>query len=194
MPRSARLKPRALAFAGRLRWPASPGAGVAVPLGGLDRGAQVGQGPGLQRRPVRDGEWQLRPDDPAARACALHGAGTAVRVPGEERSGTDGPHYCRTRAQVICGLRRKRQAGQRLLACTSHGSRHELDSGDLNESLCGLLGREVSAKDFRTWHATVLVVGEAAPFLMQQLGTGVEPGWPPIHGGFEAAVLRLLRE
>jgi DNA topoisomerase I len=57
---------------------------------------------------------------------------------------------------VICALRRSRPAGQRLLAYKDGGAWHELGSEDLNSYLKDLFGREVSAKDFRTWHATVL--------------------------------------
>jgi DNA topoisomerase I len=35
--------------------------------------------------------------------------------------------------------------------------------------------------------------GEQIGFPMDRLGTGVLPGWPATQGGFEAAVLRLLR-
>jgi DNA topoisomerase IB len=57
---------------------------------------------------------------------------------------------------VICALRRQRPPGQRLLACRDGGRWRELDSADMNEYLRELCGQEVSAKDFRTWHATVL--------------------------------------
>src|SRR5579884_3434217 len=57
---------------------------------------------------------------------------------------------------VICALRRQRPPGGRLLACRDGGRWRELDSADMNEYLRGLFGQEVSAKDFRTWHATVL--------------------------------------
>ena len=59
-------------------------------------------------------------------------------------------------AAVISALRRSRPADQRLLAYKDGGAWHELDSDDLNGYLKDLFGREVSAKDFRTWHATVL--------------------------------------
>lgn len=70
--------------------------------------------------------------------------------------------------KVVCALRRQRPAGQRLLACRDGGSWRELDSADMNSYLRELFGQEVSAKDFRTWHATVLaatglaVSGQAA--------------------------------
>ena len=57
---------------------------------------------------------------------------------------------------VVCTLRRKRPPGQRLLAYRDRGGWRELDSGDMNSYLRDLFGQEVSAKDLRTWHATVL--------------------------------------
>jgi DNA topoisomerase IB len=57
---------------------------------------------------------------------------------------------------VMCGLRRRRPPGQRLLAFRRGGEWYELDSDDMNSYLRALFGRDVSAKDFRTWHATVL--------------------------------------
>jgi DNA topoisomerase IB len=59
-------------------------------------------------------------------------------------------------AVVIRALHRSRAAEQRLLACKEGGVWRELDSDDLNGYLRELFGRDVSAKDFRTWHATVL--------------------------------------
>jgi DNA topoisomerase IB len=57
---------------------------------------------------------------------------------------------------VICALRRKRPPDRRLLAHRARGDWRELDSGDMNSYLRELFGQEVSAKDLRTWHATVL--------------------------------------
>jgi DNA topoisomerase IB len=42
------------------------------------------------------------------------------------------------------------------LISASSGSRRELHAGDLSGCLRELLGADVSAKDFLTWHATVL--------------------------------------
>lgn len=148
---------------------------------------------------------------------------------------------------VVSALRRDRPPGRRLLAYRDGGGWHELDSADMNGYLRELFGHEVSAKDFRTWHATVLaaiglaisehaassptarqravrrVVGEVAEYLgntpavcrasyidgrlidryldgetirfpLDRLGAGVPAGWPATSGGFEAAVIRLLRD
>jgi DNA topoisomerase IB len=59
-------------------------------------------------------------------------------------------------AAVVRALHRGRRPGQRLLAYTGRGRWHELDSDDMNDYLRELFGQRVSAKDLRTWHATVL--------------------------------------
>ncbi len=148
---------------------------------------------------------------------------------------------------VVRALHRGRPPGRRLIAYRDSGGWHELDSADMNSYLQDLIGYEVSAKDFRTWHATVLaavglavsghassspparkravsrVVTEVAGYLgntpavcrasyidgrlidryldgetvgvpLDRLGAGVPAGWPATSGGFEAAVIRLLRD
>jgi DNA topoisomerase IB len=57
---------------------------------------------------------------------------------------------------VLRALKRRRGGGDELLAY-KHGRRWiDLTSTEINEYLKRLAGREVSAKDFRTWNATVL--------------------------------------
>lgn len=57
---------------------------------------------------------------------------------------------------VIRALLRRRRGGERLLVFWERGAWHDLHGGDLNDALRRLAGTEVTAKDFRTWHATVL--------------------------------------
>ncbi|MFH9011175.1 DNA topoisomerase IB [Streptomyces sp. NPDC017943] len=57
---------------------------------------------------------------------------------------------------VVRSLLRRRQDGERLLAYWEGRAWHELHSSDLNEALRRLSGVDITAKDFRTWHATVL--------------------------------------
>ncbi|MER5981429.1 DNA topoisomerase IB [Streptomyces sp. NPDC001857] len=57
---------------------------------------------------------------------------------------------------VVRALLRRRRGGDRLLAFYEGGGWHDLHGGDLNEALRRLAGTEITAKDFRTWHATVL--------------------------------------
>src|SRR5487761_1041728 len=150
-------------------------------------------------------------------------------------------------AAVVRSLHRRRPPEQRLLAFSDGGRWRELDSDGMNSYLKGLFGQDVSAKDLRTWHATVLAAvglavsadapaspsarkravsrivtevagylgntpavcrssyidprlfdryldGELVQFPVQRLGADARPGWPATHGGFEAAVIRLLRD
>ncbi|MFE0451253.1 DNA topoisomerase IB [Streptomyces sp. NPDC058914] len=57
---------------------------------------------------------------------------------------------------VVRALLRRRTGGERLLVYRERGTWHDLHGGDLNEALRRLAGTDITAKDFRTWHATVL--------------------------------------
>jgi DNA topoisomerase I len=49
--------------------------------------------------------------------------------------------------------------GQELFRCADDdGAAHSIDSGDVNEYLREISGADVTAKDFRTWHASVLAL------------------------------------
>ncbi|MFI5982460.1 DNA topoisomerase IB [Streptomyces sp. NPDC051555] len=73
---------------------------------------------------------------------------------------------------VIAALLRRRADGPQLLAYWRGGAWHDVQAAELNEYLRGASGTDLTAKDFRTWHATVLasvalavsteVVGESA--------------------------------
>jgi DNA topoisomerase I len=58
--------------------------------------------------------------------------------------------------RVVRALVRRRNGGDRLLAYRQARHWHEVRSDEINDCLRELTGLEVSAKDFRTWHATVL--------------------------------------
>jgi len=59
---------------------------------------------------------------------------------------------------VVRLLKRRRGGGEELLAyCRPDRTWRDVRSDDINEYLKSLAGREYSAKDFRTWHATVLM-------------------------------------
>ncbi|MEU0119296.1 DNA topoisomerase IB, partial [Streptomyces bobili] len=62
------------------------------------------------------------------------------------------PATCRT----LAALRRRRGGGDRLLAYWEQPVWHELSGGDINVYLKELAGLDITAKDFRTWHATVM--------------------------------------
>ena len=53
-------------------------------------------------------------------------------------------------------LRGRHSDSKRLLAYKEGGSWHDLSSADVNEYLSTLFGGALTAKDFRTWHATVI--------------------------------------
>jgi DNA topoisomerase I len=56
---------------------------------------------------------------------------------------------------VLRALRRQRRGDQRLLAYRQGGGWREVHSDDINGYLREVAGCEMTAKDFRTWHATV---------------------------------------
>ncbi|WP_426564930.1 DNA topoisomerase IB [Angustibacter sp. McL0619] len=53
-------------------------------------------------------------------------------------------------------LRRRRSGGSELLAYQADRRWHDVTSDDINAYVKEVVGGEVSAKDFRTWHGTVL--------------------------------------
>jgi len=57
---------------------------------------------------------------------------------------------------AIAMLRRRRTGGPELLAYQVDGRWRDVTSDDVNAYLKQVIAAEVSAKDFRTWHATVL--------------------------------------
>ncbi|MET9294982.1 DNA topoisomerase IB [Streptomyces sp. NPDC003077] len=62
------------------------------------------------------------------------------------------PAACRS----LTALLRRRGGGDRLLAYWDRSTWHDVTSADVNAYLKELAGLEVTAKDFRTWHATVM--------------------------------------
>lgn len=58
--------------------------------------------------------------------------------------------------EVLERMRKRRSASRRLLAYQQGRSWSDLDAATVNLYLGDLLGGEMTAKDFRTWHATVL--------------------------------------
>jgi DNA topoisomerase-1 len=58
--------------------------------------------------------------------------------------------------EVLTVLKRRRGGGEELLAYRDGGGWRDVVTADINAYLKRLIGPDVSAKDFRTWHATVL--------------------------------------
>ncbi|WP_432564029.1 DNA topoisomerase IB [Kineococcus sp. SYSU DK003] len=57
---------------------------------------------------------------------------------------------------VVRSLKRRRGGGEDLLVWKQGNRWHDVTADDVNEFLHETIGPDVSAKDFRTWHATVL--------------------------------------
>jgi DNA topoisomerase IB len=57
---------------------------------------------------------------------------------------------------VVRSLRRRKHGGDELLAYRSGTTWHDVTAEDINDYLREISGGEFSAKNFRTWHATVL--------------------------------------
>jgi DNA topoisomerase IB len=60
-------------------------------------------------------------------------------------------------AVLVSRLKRRKDRSRRLLACSSDGRWCRVTSKDVNDYLREVTGLAVTAKDFRTWHATVLM-------------------------------------
>jgi DNA topoisomerase I len=58
--------------------------------------------------------------------------------------------------EVVRALRRRRSGGDQLLAYRKRGRWHGVHSDEINGYLKSLIGDEYTAKDFRTWNATML--------------------------------------
>ncbi|MFC5944120.1 DNA topoisomerase IB [Micromonospora harpali] len=68
------------------------------------------------------------------------------------------PQLCR----VLSNLRRRRRAAERLFGYWDGRGWRDVRSDEVNEYLRDASGGEMTAKDFRTWHATVLAATELA--------------------------------
>jgi DNA topoisomerase-1 len=82
-------------------------------------------------------------------------------------------------AKVIAGLKRRRDPSRKLFAYKADGAWVPLRSPSINHYLQQTSGDHISAKDFRTWHATVLMATYLA---------GAEPA------GSERAIRHVLAQ
>jgi DNA topoisomerase IB len=57
---------------------------------------------------------------------------------------------------AVRSLRRRRGGGDQLLAYRAGSAWHDVTAADINDYLREISGGDYTAKDFRTWHATVL--------------------------------------
>jgi DNA topoisomerase IB len=58
--------------------------------------------------------------------------------------------------KVVTGLKRRRDDNRELLACRDGSGWHNIRTDDINDYIREIAGGDFTAKDFRTWHATVL--------------------------------------
>lgn len=65
-------------------------------------------------------------------------------------------------SRVVAALTKRRSPDARLLATKVDGQWHAVEPAELNDRLRELFGMDVTAKDFRTWHATVTVAAALA--------------------------------
>ena len=85
---------------------------------------------------------------------------------------------------VIRSLRRRRDGGDRLLAYRSGRRWHDVTAAGINDHLREISGGDYTAKDFRTWHATVLAA----------VGLAVSEGAADRETARKRAIVRVVRE
>jgi DNA topoisomerase IB len=85
---------------------------------------------------------------------------------------------------VIRSLKRRRAGGDGLLAYRSGPRWHDVTAADINDYLREVAGDEFTAKDFRTWHATVLAA----------VGLAVSQQAAGSAAARKRAVARVIRE
>lgn len=86
--------------------------------------------------------------------------------------------------KVVAHLLRRDDESQELLAYRNRTGWHDITSADINGYLREVMGEEVSAKDFRTWHATVLTA----------VGLAVSTRAPASAHARKQAVNRVVKE
>ena len=85
---------------------------------------------------------------------------------------------------VVRSLRRRRDGGDQLLAYRSGPRWHDVSAADINDYLREVSGGDYTAKDFRTWHATVLAA----------VGLAVSEGASGTDAARKRAIARVVRE
>ena len=86
--------------------------------------------------------------------------------------------------KVVTSLLKRDDPSEELLAYKDRDGWHDVTSADINAYLREVLGEDVSAKDFRTWHATVLTA----------VGLAVSTGAPTSESARKRAVSRVVKE
>jgi DNA topoisomerase IB len=96
---------------------------------------------------------------------------------------------------VVQGLKRRRWGGAELFAYRATGPAarpggHDVTSGDINDYLREISGGDFTAKDFRTWNATVLA---AVGLAVSQSAGSAEPP-PRAAAARQRAIVRVVQE
>ncbi len=86
--------------------------------------------------------------------------------------------------KVVVALLKRDDPSRELLAYKDRTGWHDITSSDINSYLRDVMGAEVSAKDFRTWHATVLMA----------VGLAVSTQAPTSASARKRAVNRVVTE
>jgi DNA topoisomerase-1 len=86
--------------------------------------------------------------------------------------------------KVVVALLHRDDRSKELLAYKDRSGWHDITSADINAYLREVLGDDVSAKDFRTWHATVLTA----------VGLAVSTEAPTSESARKRAVNRVVKE
>lgn len=86
--------------------------------------------------------------------------------------------------EVVRGLKRRRGGGGQLLAYRSGTRWHDVTAADINAYLGEISGGDYTAKDFRTWHATVLAA----------VGLAVSEPAAASDSARKRAIARVVRE
>jgi DNA topoisomerase IB len=87
-------------------------------------------------------------------------------------------------AAIVEQLKRRRGGSDELLAFKRKGRWVDVRSEDINAWLKDATGKDVSAKDFRTWGATVLAA----------VALAVSEDAPPTQSGRKRAITRAIKE
>ena len=85
---------------------------------------------------------------------------------------------------VVRSLLRRRGGGDQLLAYRAGQRWHDVTAADINDYLREISGGDYTAKDFRTWHATVLAA----------VGLAVSEPAASSDGARKRAIFRMVRE
>ena len=85
---------------------------------------------------------------------------------------------------VVRSLKRRRDGGNGLLAYRSGPRWHDVTAADINDYLREVSGNDFTAKDFRTWHATVLAA----------VGLAVSERAADSESARKRAIARVVRE